>query len=223
MSGQSLDIVVFGLSITSSWGNGHATTYRALLRELARRGHDVLFLERDQPWYADNRDLPKPPYGRIEIYGSLAELRERFGPEIRNADLVVIGSFVPDGGAVGDWVARAARGITAFYDIDTPVPLALLAREGCDYLCPRQVPQYDLYLSFTGGPILERIARGYSAARVRPLYCGCDPELYYPQPSERLWELGYLGTYSADRQPLLDRLLLEPARRLAESRFAVAG
>jgi spore maturation protein CgeB len=73
-----LSIVILGLSITSSWGNGHATTYRALVRALADRGHDVLFLEADRPWYAANRDLPKPPFGRTMLYGSLDELRSRF-------------------------------------------------------------------------------------------------------------------------------------------------
>jgi spore maturation protein CgeB len=56
-----MNIVIVGLSITSSWGNGHATTYRALVRGLASRGHRVLFLERNASWYAENRDLPKPP------------------------------------------------------------------------------------------------------------------------------------------------------------------
>ena len=68
-----LSFVFLGLSITSSWGNGHATTYRALLRELARRGHSVRFLERDLPYYAENRDLPNPPYARTELYESVAE------------------------------------------------------------------------------------------------------------------------------------------------------
>jgi spore maturation protein CgeB len=71
-------IVMLGLSITSSWGNGHATTYRALVRQLANRGHDVLFLERDLPWYADNRDMPDPPGARTELYDSLAALQARF-------------------------------------------------------------------------------------------------------------------------------------------------
>ena len=44
-----LDIVFLGLSITSSWGNWHATTYRGLLRALAARGHRLLFLEREDP------------------------------------------------------------------------------------------------------------------------------------------------------------------------------
>ena len=121
-----LKIVILGLSITSSWGNGHATTYRGLVRELARRGHDVLFLERDVPWYAENRDLAQPPFGRTALYGDLDELRRRHGGEVGAADLVIVGSYVPDGIAVGDWVQRQASGLTAFYDIDTPVTLARL-------------------------------------------------------------------------------------------------
>src|SRR5689334_13741193 len=119
---------MLGLSVTSSWGNGHATTYRGLIRELARRGHDVLFLERDVPWYARHRDLARPAHGRAELYRSLEELRDRFGREVRQADLVLVGSYVPEGVAVGEWVLATARGATAFYDIDTPVTLAKLAR-----------------------------------------------------------------------------------------------
>src|SRR5438067_93932 len=120
-------IVVLGLSITSSWGNGHATTYRALLRELSRAGHDILFLERNQPWYAQNRDLPQPDFCDTEIYRSLAELKRRFVAEIRTADCVMLGSYVPEGTAIAEWIAQVARGSTAFYDIDTPVTLAKLA------------------------------------------------------------------------------------------------
>lgn len=60
-----MKIVIAGLSITSSWGNGHATTFRGLVRELSARGHEVLFLERDVPWYATNRDLPEPVEPRL--------------------------------------------------------------------------------------------------------------------------------------------------------------
>src|SRR5207248_1285839 len=130
-----------------------------------RRGHDVLFLERDRSWYAQNRDLPVPPYGRCELYESLPELRERFARSVRDADLVIVGSFVPDGAAVGDWVQAQGRGIRAFYDIDTPVTLARLARGEHDYLAPSQVAGYDLYLSFTGGPTLRRLEREYGSPR----------------------------------------------------------
>jgi spore maturation protein CgeB len=220
---MKLRVVVLGLSITSSWGNGHATTYRALLREFAARGHDVLFLERDQPWYAAHRDLPDPGFCRTELYGSLAQLRERFTREVRDADLVIVGSFVPEGVAVGDWVQRTARGIKAFYDIDTPVTLARLARGEHDYLAPRQIAGYDMYLSFTGGPTLRRLEREFGSPCARVLYCSVDPALYHPQALPKQWDLGYMGTYSDDRQPGVERLLLEPARQHAQGRFVVAG
>ena len=218
-----LHIVILGLSITSSWGNGHATTYRGLVRELTARGHDVLFLERDAPWYADNRDLPNPPYGRTAIYASLSELRRRFAGDVRDADLVIVGSYVPDGVVVGEWVTSTARGATAFYDIDTPVTLAKLARGDAEYLSPALVARYGMYLSFTGGPTLERIEARYGSPMARPLYCSVDPELYYPEDRPPRWDLGYMGTYSADRQPPLEALMLEPARRWAAGRFVVAG
>jgi spore maturation protein CgeB len=218
-----MDIVFLGLSITSSWGNGHAVTYRGLVRELERRGHRVLFLERDLPWYADNRDLPKPPWGRTEIYRSLPELEDRFARAVASAGLVVVGSYVPEGTAVCEWVASTARGVRAFYDIDTPVTLARLARDDCDYLSRSVVPRFDLYLSFTGGPTLGRIERELGARSARALYCSVDPEHHRPEPHPALWDLGYLGTYGADRQPALDRLLLEPARRWRDGRFVVAG
>jgi spore maturation protein CgeB len=220
---RALRVVVLGLSITSSWGNGHATTYRGLLRAFAARGHDVLFLERDVPWYADHRDLPRPSFCRTELYASVGELRERFAGAVAGADLVVVGSYVPEGVAVGEWVTRTARGATAFYDIDTPVTLAKLARGDTEYLSPELVPRYDAYLSFTGGPTLERLELEYHSPMARPLYCSVDPALYYPEPAEPRWDLAYMGTYSDDRQPTLHELLVEPARRWTAGRFAVVG
>jgi spore maturation protein CgeB len=223
MNLQPLDIVFIGLSITSSWGNGHATTYRGLVRELTERGHHVLFLERDVPWYASNRDLPHPPYGQTVLYSGLDELTSRFTPAIQKADLVVVGSYVPEGVAVGQWVTGESRGISAFYDIDTPVTLARLARGDAEYLSRDLIPRYDLYLSFTGGPLLDRLQDEYGSPCARPLYCSFDPALYFPEERELQWDLGYMGTYSDDRQPALDRLLLQPAREWDEGRFVVAG
>jgi spore maturation protein CgeB len=222
---RPLDIVIIGLSITSAWGNGHATTYRGLVRELTRRGHRMLFLERDVPWYASNRDLPAPPYGRTELYDDLADLRRRFATEVADADVVIVGSYVPEGVAVGAWVLRTACGLTAFYDIDTPVTLAAITRGDCDYLSRDQIGKYQLYLSFTGGPTLDRLERELGSPRARPLYCSVDPELYHPELERRepTWDLGYMGTYSPDRQPGLERLMLEPARRWRDGRFTVVG
>ncbi|HTL42832.1 MAG TPA: glycosyltransferase [Vicinamibacterales bacterium] len=216
-------IAIFGLSITSSWGNGHATTYRALVRALAARGHDIAFFERDAPWYADNRDLPEPPYCRTIIYESLADLRDLAAGELAECDLAIVGSYVPDGIEVGDFVQSRARALTAFYDIDTPVTLAKLAAGRIDYLSARQIPRYDMYLSFTGGPTLDLLQSTYGSPMARPLYCSVDPELYFPEDAPARWDLAYLGTYSADRQPVLNRLMLRAASRWREGRFVVAG
>ena len=218
-----MKLVVLGLSLASSWGNGHATTWRALLRAFAARGHDVTFLERSVPWYAGpRRDLPDPGFCRLAFYADPGEL-EAWHEDIAGADAVIVGSYVPDGVAVGAWVQRTAQGVTAFYDIDTPVTLAKLAAGDEEYLSPALIPGYDLYLSFTGGPTLDRLERDHGARAARALYCSVDPDAYRRQPVPVRWDLSYLGTYSPDRQPTLDRLLLEPARRAPERRFAVAG
>jgi spore maturation protein CgeB len=218
-----MKVVILGLSITSSWGNGHATTYRALVRELAARGHEVVFLERNVPWYAHNRDLQSPPYCETHLYASLPALKRRFRGVVRDADAVIVGSFVPDGIAIGEWVASIARGTTAFYDIDTPVTMALLEQGQCAYLNADLIARYDLYLSFTGGPTLQVLEQRYKSPMARPLYCSFDPSLYFPEPTPHEYDLGYLGTYSDDRQPPLRRLLLAPARLWRDGRFIVAG
>ena len=146
-----MKLVVLGLSLSSSWGNGHATTFRALLKAFAARGHDILFLERDVPWYAAHRDLPDPGFCRLAYYGDLAGL-EAWREEVAAADAVMLGSYVPEGVAVARWIADTATGTTAFYDIDTPVTLAKLERGDFEYVSPEVIPLFDVYCSFTGGP-----------------------------------------------------------------------
>jgi spore maturation protein CgeB len=218
-----MQVVLIGLSITSSWGNGHATNFRALTRSLTRRGHTVTFLERDVPWYADQRDLPDPPFCTMHLYGSVDELRKTYGPLVAGADLVLVGSYVPDGIEVGEWVTGQAHGITAFYDIDTPVTLAALERGDCAYLDAALLGRFDVYLSFTGGPTLDVIERRWGARAARAFYCMVDDDAYAPVDVARRWELGYLGTYGADRQPALDRILIDTARRTPDRSFVIAG
>jgi len=220
---KPLDIVIFGLSITSSWGNGHATTFRALVRALSTRGHNVCFLERDMPWYAAHRDLPNPPYGLTQLYKSVTELKDRFTRKVMDADLCIVGSYVPDGIAIGEWCVRTCRGVKAFYDIDTPVTLSKLASGKGEYLSARLVPCYDLYLSFTGGPVLRKIERELGSPMARSLYCSVDPKLYFPEDRASQWDLGYMGTYSVDRQPSLNELLILPARLAPDIKTVVAG
>ncbi len=215
-------IVVLGLSLSSSWGNGHATTWRALLKALAARGHDILFLERDVPWYAAHRDMPDPGFCRLALYADLDGLAA-WDDAIAQADAVIVGSYVPDGIAVSRRVQRLAGGVRAFYDIDTPITLAALERDAGDYIDAALIPGYDLYLSFTGGPMLDRLMDEFGSPMARALHCSVDAAAYRPVATPRRWDLSYLGTWSADRQPAVDRLLTDVARAAPELRFAVAG
>jgi spore maturation protein CgeB len=215
-------IGVLGLTLSSSWGNGHATTYRALLRATAARGHRIDFYEREQPWYAAHRDENSPGYCSLVFYRSLNELRGLV-QEIAACDAVLLGSFVPEGIAVAEILLAAGIRPLAFYDIDTPVTLAAVGSGRCTYMTAELIPAFDAYLSFSGGAALDILARRHRARRVLALPCGVDAEAYAPVDLPWRWDLGYLGTYSVDRQPTLDRLLVEPAQRLPQCRFVVAG
>ncbi|AFL53642.1 spore maturation protein CgeB [Sinorhizobium fredii] len=220
---RPLDIAILGLSLSSSWGNGHATTFRALLRGVHAAGHRVTFLECDVPWYARHRDLTEPDFCELVLYGSVDELLTLHAGRLARADAVIIGSYVPDGVEVIDAVVDLGPRRLCFYDIDTPVTLAKLGRGDEEYVARRQVPFFDLYFSFSGGQMLDRLRGEFGARRPMPLYCAVDLDIYRNTGAPREWDLGYLGTFSPDRQPTLERLLIEPARRLPEMRFVVAG
>ncbi|GAB2762900.1 CgeB family protein [Salinimicrobium soli] len=218
-----MKFVIIGLSITSSWGNGHATTYRALIKELKALGHDILFLEKDVPWYSGHRDMPDPNCCRLGLYKTNEELKTDYKKEVSEADVVIVGSYVQQGVEVGNWAIETANGVTAFYDIDTPVTLAKLKRKDYEYLHPDLIKKYDLYLSFSGGPILKYLEEHYGSPRAKALYCSVDPDLYFPEDKPVKWQMGYLGTYSTDRQPTVQELLNKPAAEFPEEKFVVAG
>ncbi len=218
-----MKLTVIGLSITSSWGNGHATTFRALLKAFSTRGHSITFLEREVPYYANNRDLKKTDYCSIKFYKNLSELRIKLATDIENADAVMVGSYIQEGVMVNDIVFSLAKGIKIFYDIDTPVTLAKIAAKDYQYIHPHQIRQFDLYLSFSGGSIPDFIMDTYRAPLAKPLYCSVDIEAYYPEEATKRWQMGYLGTYSPDRQPTLEKLLNQSAINREEDVFVVAG
>lgn len=220
---KPLDIVFVGLSLSSSWGNGHATTFRALIRGLDAAGHRVLFLERDVPWYASNRDLADPDFCELAYYSDADEMLAKHQRRLQQADAVIVGSYVPEGVEIIDRLAELGPRRLCFYDIDTPVSLAKLDRGDEEYLALRQMPLFDAYFSFSGGEVLSRLEEDYGVRKALALYCSVDADRYGNTGDDFAWDLGYLGTYSPDRQPTLERLLIEPARRLPHLRFVVAG
>jgi spore maturation protein CgeB len=220
-----MKIVIFGLTISSSWGNGHATNLRGLLRQLIARGHEVTFFERDVPYYAAHRDLPELAGGKLQLYSTWTELAPTAAREVADADVAMVTSYCPDGIDASEliWNSSALR---VFYDMDTPVTLSRFrSGDPLTYLSARGLSDFDLALSFTGGGALDALRDELGARDVSPLYGSVDPDVHRPvAPAEQYRaSLSYLGTYAADRQRALEELFVEPARALSNERFVVAG
>jgi spore maturation protein CgeB len=221
-----MKIVVFGLTISSSWGNGHATLWRGLCRALAARGHRVVFYERDVPYYAGNRDLFEVPAGELVLYADWQDVRRRAARDVADADVAMVTSYCLDGIGATDLVLAADHAGRVFYDLDTPVTLSRLSRgETTTYIGPRGLADFDLVLSYTGGAALDRLQADLGAQRVSPLYGHVDPDVHKPVEAVPRFvsDLSYLGTYAEDRQAALETLFIEPARRRPERRFLIGG
>lgn len=220
-----MKIVICGLSITSSWGNGHATTYRALVRALHARGHEIVFFERDVEWYASNRDMPEPPFCRVHIYERWQQVQPLLRRELADTDVAMVGSYFPDSADAIATVLDSNAAVKTFYDIDTPITVSKLRVGDAEYLTRAQLKGFDIYFSFTGGPMLRELEKKFGAKRAVPFYCSFDPDRYrMSEPEERFHcDLSYMGTYAADRQPKLETLLCAPASSLPEKSFIVAG
>ncbi len=221
-----MKLVIFGLTISSSWGNGHATLWRGLCRALAKQGHRVVFFERDLPYYAMHRDLRELPGTDLRLYTDWAAVLPAARREVADADAAMVTSYCPDGAAACDLVLSTAGPLSVFYDLDTPVTLERLRRgEAVPYLPAAGLGGFDLVLSYTGGPALGELRERLGARRVAPLYGSVDPEVHRPAAlmPEFQGDVSYLGTYAADRQEALEQLFLAPARRLTEKRFVIGG
>ena len=217
-----MKICILGLSLSSAWGNGHATTYRSLCKGLHKAGHTVLFLEQDVEWYRSNRDFNKVDYAELEIYQELEDAYALIEKKGGDADAFIIGSYVQHASALLAYLKQKDVAVL-FYDIDTPITLQALAEGSCAYLKVEDIHQYDIYLSFTGGGALTTLREDYKAQRAEAFYCSVDEEEYYPQEQDEQYLLGYLGTYSEDRQPTLQSHLLENAKDLSTENFIIAG
>jgi spore maturation protein CgeB len=221
-----MKLTIFGLSITSSWGNGHATTFRALCQALARRGHRIVFFEHNLEWYQNNRDLPHPPYCDLRLFGNWKDVLPAVRKELEDSDVAMVGSYFPDAIAAMEEMLSSPVPVKTFYDIDTPITIKNLRDTGrTEYLHKQHLPELDIYFSFTGGPMLEELELDFGAPYAVPLYCSVDPEKYRELPANPQFtcDLSYMGTYAPDRQPKIEELLFGPARRLAEKKFIVSG
>lgn len=220
-----MKLTIFGLTVSSSWGNGHATLWRGLIHALAAAGHEVVFVERDVSWYAAHRDLTELPAARLLLYADWAEVVAKRA-SLLDADALIVTSYCPDAVAATRLIGDEGRGIAVFYDLDTPVTLARLAAgESVDYLPPEGLGSFDLVLSYTGGDVLTALRNRLGARRTAPLYGHVDPDAHRPVPAQAVYsgDMSYLGTYAADRQAMLAELFIAPAAASPRRRFVLGG
>lgn len=221
-----MKFTIFGLTISSSWGNGHATLWRGLCRCLSQLGHRVVFFEHDVPYYAGVRDLYEMPGNdELVLYDNWYGVAARAAREVRDSDVAIVTSYCPDAIVATD-VILGSRALKVFYDLDTPVTLSRRARAEVNfYIGPRGLTDFDLVLSYTGGGALDALRDELGARFVAPLYGHVDPQRHrHAQPRDVYRaDLSCLGTYAADRQPSLETLFIEPARRRPHLRFLIGG
>jgi spore maturation protein CgeB len=220
-----MKLVIFGLTISSSWGNGHATVWRGLCRELARLGHQIIFFEKNVAYYAAHRDFHDLPGGKLILYDNWSEALAQAQQHLADADVAMVTSYCPDGIASAELVL-ASRPLKVFYDLDTPVTLERIeSGDGVDYIGAAGLRDFDMVLSFTGGRALIDLRRRLGARRAVALYGSVDPDVHRPVAARESYraDLSYIGTYAEDRQATLNALFLEPARRLPQRRFLIAG
>ena len=220
-------LIVFGLSVSSSWGNGHATLWRGLIAALTAAGHRVTFFERDVPYYAENRDLTELGDGAtLVLYRDWADVAAEAGRALGEADAAIVTSFCPDALAAAAMIGDSRVALRCFYDLDTPVTLErLTANEDVSYIGPRGLADYDLVLSYTGGAALDSLRHRLGARRAAALYGWVDPGVYRPAPVAQHYvaDLSYLGTYAPDRQDALLRMFVAAARARPDRRFVIGG
>jgi len=221
-----MKLVVFGLSISSSWGNGHATIWRSLCAALRQRGHSVVFFERDVPYYANTRDLFELPDNHLVLYEKWEDIASKAARELDDAEVGMVTSYCPDALPATQVLLNSAAELRCFYDLDTPITLDRLTRQlPVEYMGERKLRDFDLVLSYAGGPALVELKSMLGARKTAALYGSVDPALHYPvAPEDRFRaDLSYLGTASPDRLDALRELFIEPARRRSGLRFLIGG
>src|SRR4051812_20798146 len=138
-----MKLVIFGLTVSSSWGNGHATLWRGLCNAFARQGHDVTFFERDVTYYANNRDLVGPQSYKLILYPSWPEVSSLANSAIGDSGVAVVTSYCPDALAACDLVLQS-KATKIFYDLDTAVTLQNFRAHGTvDYIPSTGLGDFD--------------------------------------------------------------------------------
>lgn len=223
----AMKLAFYGSSLLSSYQNGAASYYRGILAALSRKGFSVTFHEPDVAARRDRRDIAPPAWCRVALYPATDDGLKRAAAEAAEADIVIKASGVghADEALLGAVLAAARPdALKLWWDLDAP---ATLAEIGEDETHPLRValPGLDLVVAAGGGKAVEEGFRRLGAKACAMAYTGLDPATHHPVPADPRFacDLAFLGNRLADREERVETYFLEPADRLAEKKFLVAG
>ncbi|HEY8611406.1 MAG TPA: hypothetical protein VIL69_08980, partial [Roseomonas sp.] len=205
-------IAFYGSSLLSSYWNGAATYYRGLLRDLAGRGHSVIFYEPDAFDRQKHRDIEPPPWAEVRVYEATESAMRAVVAEAARADVVVKASGVGVfDDALIEGVMKAARpdAIRIFWDVDAPATLAEIT-PAPDHALRRTLPSLDFVLTYGGGPPVIAAYEGLGARRCIPIYNALDPETHHPVPADPRFQadLSFLANRLPDREARVEQFFL---------------
>jgi spore maturation protein CgeB len=218
-------IAIFGSSLVSSYWNGAATYYRGIVRSLAERGHQVVFLEPDAYERQQHRDLEDPPWAEVVVWDPTPERARELVRSVAGHDVVVKASGV---GVLDEELEHAVAALAGptrvFWDVDAPATLARLEDDPEDAL-RRLVPQYDLVFTYGGGDAVVERYLALGARDCMPIYNAVDPETHHPAEPDGRFEadLVFLGNRLPDRERRVDEFFLAAAERAPERSFVLGG
>jgi spore maturation protein CgeB len=218
-------IAIFGSSLVSSYWNGAATYYRGIVRSLAERGHEVVFLEPDAYERQQHRDLEDPPWAEVVVWDPTPERARELVRSVAGHDVVVKASGV---GVLDEELEHAVAALAGptrvFWDVDAPATLARLEDDPEDAL-RRLVPQYDLVFTYGGGDAVVERYLALGARNCIPIYNAVDPETHHPAEPDGRFEadLVFLGNRLPDRERRVDEFFLAAAERAPHRSFVLGG
>lgn len=222
-----MKIAFYGSSLLSSYWNGAATYYRGILRELAGRGHDIVFYEPDAFDRQQHRDIDPPEWARVVVYDATPEALLRVMDEAADADVVVKASGVGvfDGELIEGVMQRAKpHALRIFWDVDAAATLDEM-RSAPAHPIRRALPDLDMVLTYGGGQPVVDAYRGFGARECIPIYNALDPSTHHPvEPDPRFaCDLAFLGNRLPDREARVEEFFLKAAALSPEKSFLIGG
>jgi spore maturation protein CgeB len=222
-----MNIAFYGSSLLSSYWNGAATYYRGILKELGGRGHAITFYEPDAFERQQHRDIDPPAYARSVVYEANPQACAAVLAEAATADIVVKASGV---GVYDDELAEgvldhASRdALKVYWDVDAAATLEEL-RASPDHPLRRRLGEFDIVLTYGGGPPVVSAYEAMGARRCVPIYNALDPDTHHPVPREERFaaDLGFLANRLPDREARVEEFFLRAAALSPERSFLLGG